>query len=310
MDDHVKNTCPWRTVQCGYCDKKHAKYDEEIHAGECRRRPTDCSNGCGEVVAREEMMAHQEVVCSHTVVSCQYDYLGCDNQIKRCDVEDHLEQNLRRHFELSVKKLADVQDETRILRQEMEKIKLDYQKMESKLTGIYSEVTEVKLKHKEMETFTPFIWKVTEFWDRVSKARKDKEVRVESDPFYVGPQGYKMKLAMYPNGTKEAKNAYISLYIALMKGKYDPILLWPFLHKVTLSVLDQNPNVLQRRNFVKSFVPEASWKSMKRPEGEENERRGFGRFLSHEKLKSGFHLVDNILFIKFEISPADAPYYS
>lgn len=30
VDDHVKNTCPWRTVQCGYCDKKHAKYDEEV----------------------------------------------------------------------------------------------------------------------------------------------------------------------------------------------------------------------------------------------------------------------------------------
>lgn len=96
--------------------------------------------------------------------------------------------------------------------------------MESKLTGIDREITEVKLKHKEMETFAPFIWKVTEFWERVNKARKDKEVRVESDPFYVGPQGYKVKLAMYPNGTKEAKNAYISLYIALMKGKYDPIL--------------------------------------------------------------------------------------
>lgn len=191
----------------------------------------------------------------------------------------------------------------------MEKIKLDYRKMESKLTGIDREITEVKLKHKEMETFAPFIWKVTEFWERVNKARKDKEVRVESDPFYVGPQGYKVKLAMYPNGTKEAKNAYISLYIALMKGKYDPILPWPFLNKVTLSVLDQNPNVMQRHNFVKSFVPEASWKSMKRPDGEENERRGFGRFLSHDKLRSGFYLEDDILFIKFEIGPADASYF-
>ena len=30
MEDHVTNACQWRTVECGYCDEKHAKCDEEV----------------------------------------------------------------------------------------------------------------------------------------------------------------------------------------------------------------------------------------------------------------------------------------
>lgn len=226
-------------------------------------------------------------------------------QIKRCEMKDHLEENLRCHFELSVDKLSGVQDECKILRRELEQMKLDYNTVGSKLTSLEKDVTEMKQKHKDMEIFSPFIWKVSDFWERVSKAKKDKDIRVESDSFYVGPQGYKMKMAMYPNGTKEARNAYVSLYIALMKGRYDAILPWPFRYKVTLTVIDQNPDLLQRHNFVKSFIPEPSWKSMQRPTSEENERRGFGRFFSHEKLRAGSYVVDDTLFVKFEVSPAD-----
>ena len=187
-------------------------------------------------------------------------------------MKDHLEENLRCHFELSVDKLSGVQDECKILRSELEQVKLDYRTVGSKLVSLEKEVTDMKQKHKDMETCAPYIWKVTNFWERVSKAKTDKETRVESDPFYIGPQGYKMKLAMYPNGTKEAKNAHISLYIALMKGRYDAILPWPFRYKVTLTIIDQNPDFLRRHNFVKSFVPDPSWKSMQRPTSRRGER--------------------------------------
>lgn len=228
-------------------------------------------------------------------------------QIKRSDVNDHLEQNLPRHFELSVEKLGEMQDETKILRRELEQMRVDYRTVNSRITGLENDVTKMKMKHKEMDTFSPYVWKVSAFWERVSKAKSGNDVRVESDTFYVGPQGYKMKLAMYPNGTKEARNAHISLYIALMKGKYDAILPWPFLYKVTLTIMDQNADVMQRNNFVKSFIPEPSWKSMQRPDSEENERRGFGRFFSHAKLVTGSYVVDDTLFIKLEVGPVDKP---
>ena len=228
-------------------------------------------------------------------------------QVKRCEINDHLEQSLRSHFELSVDKVSRVQDECKILRQEFEKMKVEHQGINHKVSSLEKYLCELKQKHRDMETFSPYTWKVTDFWERVRRARNGIEVRIESDTFYVGPQGYKIKLAMYPNGTKEAKNAHISLYIALMKGQYDAILPWPFQYKVTLTIIDQNPDLTQRQNFVKSFVPDPSWKSMQRPASAENERRGFGRFFSHEKLIAGSYVIDETLFIKFEVSPSYKP---
>lgn len=305
MEDHARSTCQWRPVNCVNCDEQYAKCNEHEHSLECRRRPIDCANGCGEVIPREEMTAHQDVDCSQTLVSCLYDFLGCGTKIKRCEMKDHLEENLRGHFEMSVDKLSAVQDECRILRRELDQVKLDYRTVGSKLAFLEKEITNVKLQNKDMQTSSSFIWKVTNFWERVCKAKTGKEMRVESDSFYIGPQGYKMKMAMYPNGTKEARNAHISLYIALMKGKYDAILPWPFRYKVTLTIIDQKPDLMTRQDFVKSFVPEPDWKSMQRPTGEENERRGFGRFFSHEKLGAGSYVVNDTLFVKFEVSPGD-----
>lgn len=31
VNDHVINTCQWRTAQCEHCDEKHAKCDEEVN---------------------------------------------------------------------------------------------------------------------------------------------------------------------------------------------------------------------------------------------------------------------------------------
>lgn len=305
VEDHVMNTCQWRTLQCGHCSGKYAKCEEEKHSSECRRIPVDCPNGCGEFIPREEVTSHKEVNCPQSLVNCQYDYMGCSIKVKRCEINDHLEQSLRSHFELSVDKVGRVQDECKILRQEFEKMKVEHQGINHKVSSLEKYLSELKQKHRDMETFSPYTWKVTDFWERVRRARNGIEVRIESDVFYVGPQGYKMKLAMYPNGTKEAKNAHISLYIALMKGHYDAILPWPFHYKVTLTVIDQNPDLTQRQNFVKSFVPDPSWKSMQRPASAENERRGFGRFFSHEKLIAGSYVIDETLFIKFEVSPSD-----
>ena len=30
VEDHVMNTCLWRSVHCGHCDEKYAKCDEQV----------------------------------------------------------------------------------------------------------------------------------------------------------------------------------------------------------------------------------------------------------------------------------------
>lgn len=158
----------------------------------------------------------------------------------------------------------------------------------------------VESKNKDMEEFRPYIWTVTDFWEKVSKAKNGEKVQIDSDFFYLGLHGYKMKLILYPNGNSEAVNAHISLFSALMKGQYDAILRWPFRYKGKLTLIDQNPDLKQRQNYSKSLIPGPE--TIQRPKSEENRGWGYDTFLSHEELRKKYYVVDETLFIKFEVS--------
>ena len=155
---------------------------------------------------------------------------------------------------------------------------------------------------KDRVEFPPYMWTVTDFWEMVSRVENGREVKIESDSFYLGQHGYKMKLRMYPNGTKEGLKGYTSLFFVLMKGKYDAILPWPFRYEVKFTIIDQNPDLKQRQNFSKSFSPSPALTNMQRPKVEENGGLGFLTFLSHEQLMKSSYVVDETLFIKFEAS--------
>lgn len=156
------------------------------------------------------------------------------------------------------------------------------------------------LKHRV--EFPPYMWTVTDFWEKVSRAKNGREVRIESDSFYLGLHGYKMKLRMYPNGIKGGINFYISLFFVLMKGKYDAILPWPFLYEVKFTVIDQNPDLKRRKNLSSSLRPNPLFSAMQRPKVEENDGQGLPTFLSHALLRNSSYVVDETLFIKFEAS--------
>lgn len=164
----------------------------------------------------------------------------------------------------------------------------------------------VESNRKDMQQFPPYIWKVTDFWEKVSRAKNGREVQIESDSFYLGLHGYKMKLRMFPNGIKNGVNAYISLFVVLMKGQYDSILSWPFRYKVKLTITDQNPDLKLRQNVSKSFIPQPSWMSMQRPKSAENKDSGYFSFLSHEQLRKNSYVVDETLFITCEASRCES----
>ena len=182
------------------------------------------------------------------------------------------------------------------------------------LEMILNDVVESKTK-LDMKEFPSYIWTVTDFWEKVSRAKNWREVRIESDSFYLGLHGYKMKLGMFPNGTKGGVNAYISLYFVLVKGQYDAILPWPSRFKGKFTVIDQNPDLLQRQNYSQSFIsgPNSIQRPGRpafiagptfilRPKREENKGWGLDACFSHEELRKNSYVVDETLLIKFEAS--------
>ena len=163
---------------------------------------------------------------------------------------------------------------------------------------ILDDVVESKIKDKE--EFPPYLWTVRNFWEKVRRAKNGGEVQIESDCFYLGLPGYRVKLRMYPDGMEAGKNAFISLYVVLLKGKYDAILPWPFRYSLKFTIIDHNPDLKQRANFSRSTRSQASLRSSLRPESEQNRGQGFSRFLSHEELRERSLVVDETLIIQFK----------
>ena len=59
-----------------------------------------------------------------------------------------------------------------------------------------------------------------------------------SPPFYSEPGGYKLCLRIDPNGMLEGKESHLSVWVYVMKGKFDDSLKWPFSGKVTVQLLN------------------------------------------------------------------------
>ena len=58
---------------------------------------------------------------------------------------------------------------------------------------------------------------------------------------------------MYPNGTGVGQNTHISLYLTILRGKYDAVLAWPFRKTVTLTLIDQEENMMHKKNCVQTL---------------------------------------------------------
>ena len=60
-----------------------------------------------------------------------------------------------------------------------------------------------------------------------------------SPPFYTHPQGYKMCLPVYANGSSEGKGTHVSLFAYLMRGEFDDHLKWPFQGRIVIQLCNQ-----------------------------------------------------------------------
>ena len=162
--------------------------------------------------------------------------------------------------------------------------------------------TEVKLKDTQEKLESRiFIWRIVNYRQILRKARTGEKACIESAPFYTDrtkSYAYKLRAVIYPNGTESGENTHLSVFIIVMKGKYDAILPWPFKKKVKFTLIDQQEDPVQRRNVTRRLNPANHPECYARPTSEENIGRGFFKFKSHEELYSRRYLVDDTLFLQ------------
>ncbi|XP_068067112.1 TNF receptor-associated factor 1 isoform X2 [Anomalospiza imberbis] len=141
-----------------------------------------------------------------------------------------------------------------------------------------------------------FLWKITEVARKLQDSVTGRTVSLYSPAFYTAKYGYKVCLRVYLNGDGTGKGTHMSLFFVVMKGDYDALLPWPFRHKVTFMLLDQN----NREHIIDAFRPDLTSASFQRPVNDMNVASGCPMFLPLAKLQSPKHAYvrEDTLFLK------------
>ncbi|NXB56086.1 TRAF2 factor, partial [Struthidea cinerea] len=141
-----------------------------------------------------------------------------------------------------------------------------------------------------------FLWKITEVGRKLQDSVTGRTVGLYSPAFYTAKYGYKVCLRVYLNGDGTGKGTHMSLFFVVMKGDYDALLPWPFRHKVTFMLLDQN----NREHIIDAFRPDLTSASFQRPVNDMNVASGCPMFLPLSKLQSPKHayVKEDTLFLK------------
>ncbi|XP_026783767.3 TNF receptor-associated factor 1 isoform X2 [Pangasianodon hypophthalmus] len=141
-----------------------------------------------------------------------------------------------------------------------------------------------------------FLWKICDVSQKLREAATGQRSSQYSPAFYTSRYGFKVCMRLYMHGDGAGKGTHISLFFVIMRGEYDPLLSWPFKHKVTFFLIDQN----QREHVIDTFRPDLSSASFQRPVSEMNVASGCPLFCPLARLRSPKHAYckDDTLFIK------------
>ncbi|NXI54113.1 TRAF2 factor, partial [Chloroceryle aenea] len=141
-----------------------------------------------------------------------------------------------------------------------------------------------------------FLWKITDVGRKLQESVTGRTVSLSSPAFYTAKYGYKVCLRVYLNGDGTGKGTHLSLFFVIMKGDYDALLPWPFRHKVTFMLLDQN----NREHIIDVFRPDLTSASFQRPVKDMNIASGCPMFLPLSKLQSPryAYVKEDTLFLK------------
>ncbi|CAF0808095.1 unnamed protein product [Rotaria sp. Silwood1] len=122
-----------------------------------------------------------------------------------------------------------------------------------------------------------------------------------SPKFKTSSFGYCFMLRVCSTIISENENQeYLSIYITLLRGEFDPILLYPFPYNIYLCLCDQSN---QGQHIVSIIKPNAKLLSFICPTGEKNDEVGITKFCPLKYLKDihSIYLKDGVFFIRIFI---------
>ncbi len=99
LNDHIRNTCEYRSVTCMHCNEEHVQYLLLLHHSiHCRQYPCPCPNECGtRNMPRQDVPTHRDE-CPLEPVECPFAEAGCEIKPVRNQLDKHLMDSQQTHL--------------------------------------------------------------------------------------------------------------------------------------------------------------------------------------------------------------------
>lgn len=285
LGDHTRYDCPKTLVQCEYnslgCDavvriflkKCMPPLFHSISDGLRRDRKLSASDIFSRFHAQKDKY-------SHLIVG-----IFLRSQFPRSSATFHSESQVEHHLTLALRGLESTQHQVRAL-----------------ANLVKEQSQQIKRLEQMTEKYAPYIWKITGFQAVYDRAVTGEQETLLSEPFYLSKNGYKLRIKMLPNGGtadppshKKYHGKYLSVYIKVIPGDYDSILLWPFTEKIRITIIDQASCQGDRVNI--SMVVDFKDSPWPRPLKEGNLGFGYPGFVPQNELQTRSYLKNDKIFL-------------
>ena len=215
-------------------------------------------------------------------------------------MDSHLQSAMREHLDLACVKLNNTQVQLRNTQETTRKLEEKFEALQRQLAKKVDTDKEGGNKR--------FIWKVDPGPPRVG--RRGTMGRKESNAFYTGCYGYKLKVTFSLDYCRGPYSDWtFTIGVVLMEGEYDGILPWPFNKKITVTIIDQNEDLKERKNITKYLSPNGHVQGtifFGRPGIQYSELSSqISRFTSYGELQTRHYFANGTLFIQVDVEPDD-----
>lgn len=273
--------CQWKRLGCDW-QGELGHLSEHLDGTEngCGLVMVECRYKCGEMVERRGLAEHQRDTCAKRPVETQMASLAAKIEQRLTIVEKKLETEIK-DKQVTRDKLSVLEDQNKSLLEENKVLR-------SELEAI---------QHLALHTFEtpPFYYTVYNF-----NYHKKADTVIFSPPFYSHPGGYKLRLQLYPNGMKYAKNKFVSLLVGILRGEHDADLQWPFQGTISIEIFNTTEKIWDLpTDFTLAL---GSSRCAKRPlDCLGNDPLGTVTWLSHDKLQSHY-MIPGYDFVRFRVT--------
>ena len=205
---HEREECIQRPYSCTFCNEFKGTYGEVTlshWSADCKLYPTPCPNKCGSTLQRQLLDEHITKECPKTIVECDFKHFGCNVVIERKNLRVHADENLASHVRQISEFVVRLEEENRQLKREVEFLKIS------------TPTTALNLIMNNLERY------------------KSRGSPWTSPSFYT--HGYKLRLQVYVNDHGNDNSLCTTIFVCLVRGKFDETLKWPFQATIVVELL-------------------------------------------------------------------------